>query len=75
MSYDYFKFLTSKIEVEVKAEVKIEVISGKGISISTSIQNFEVLALKMTELWLFKFLTSKIEVEVKAEIKIQVISG
>ena len=34
----------------LKAEVKIEVSSGKGICISTSIQNFKVLALKMTEL-------------------------
>ena len=45
-----FKFLTSKVEVEVNAEVKIEVRFNKGMSISTSTQNFKVLASKMTEL-------------------------
>ena len=46
MSYDYFKFLTSKVEVEVKAEavVKMEVSLGLEICISTSIQDFKALA-------------------------------
>ena len=34
----------------LKAEVKIEVSSSKGICIYTSVQNFKVLALKMTGL-------------------------
>ena len=41
--------MTSKIEVEVKADVKIEVSSGYGTSISTCIQNFKVLALTSTD--------------------------
>ena len=53
MSYGYFKHLTSNIEVKAEAEVKIEVISKKGIARPTFMRNFRVLASKMTELWLF----------------------
>ena len=38
---------------EVEAEGKIEVRSIWGLSRSTSIQNFGLLASKITELWLF----------------------
>ena len=52
LGYGYFNFLTS--EVEVEAEVKIEVRSIQVLSRYTSIQNFSLLALKITELCLFK---------------------
>ena len=51
-SYDYLK--NSTFEVEVKAEVKIEVRYIYGLSKSTTMQNLEVLSRKLTELWLFK---------------------
>ena len=48
MSYGCFKFLTS--EVDVEAEGKIEVRFIWGLSRSTSIQNFGLLASKMAKL-------------------------
>ena len=36
-----------------KSEVKLEIISSYRISRCTSMQNYSLLALKMTELWLF----------------------
>ena len=41
------------------------------MSRSTTLQNFSLLARKMSELWLFKILTSEVEVEAEAEVEIE----
>ena len=70
-----FKTLTSEAEVEaaVEAEAEVEVKTEARYiyrrSRCTTMQNFSLLAWKMSELWLFKILTSEAEAAVEAEVK------
>ena len=53
-------------EAEVKEDVYIKIVvrSQKGMDCPIAIQNFRVLAYKMTQLWLFWIVDIQVEVKV-----------
>ena len=56
LSYGYFKYLTSEVEVRQRSEMIFKGRYIQRLSICTSMQNFMTIAQKLAELWSFKLL-------------------
>ena len=70
-----FEILASEVEVEVEAEAAAEIKTEARYRWqrlrSTTMQNFSLLAWKMSELCPFEILTSEAEVEVKVKDEVK----